>query len=111
MYLTYAFPVFYLWDSKNDPFLICNYMNNICSIAKQITTTHKHKQTTHTMKNANITIALLSSICFLLSLVLINLGEDMSNRGIVFMGLLSLSASAFILAFTVGEKVVSTFKK
>jgi hypothetical protein len=63
------------------------------------------------MKHTNITIALLSSICFVLSLVLINLGEEMSNRGIVFMGLLSLSASAFILAFLLGERVVSTFKK
>ena len=63
------------------------------------------------MKNTNITIALLTSICFLLSLVLINIGEEMPNRGIVFMGLISLSASAFILAFIVGEKVVSTFKK
>ena len=75
------------------------------------TTTQTNKQTTHTMKHTNITIALLSSICFVLSLVLINLGEEMSNRGIVFMGLLSLSASAFILAFLLGERVVSTFKK
>jgi hypothetical protein len=63
------------------------------------------------MKNTNIKIALLSSICFILSLVLINLGEEMSNRGVVFMGLLSLSASTFSLAFLLGEKVVSTFKK
>jgi hypothetical protein len=63
------------------------------------------------MKHTNIKIALLTSICFLLSLVLINLGEDVSNRGIVFMGLLSLSASAFILAFLLGEVIVSTFKK
>ena len=63
------------------------------------------------MKNANITIALLTSICFILSLLLINVGEDMSNKGVVFMGLLSLCASAFILAFLLGEKVVSTFKK
>lgn len=63
------------------------------------------------MKNTNITIALLTSICFLLSLVLINIGENMSNRGVVFMGLLSLSASAFILAFMFGEFIVSTFKK
>jgi hypothetical protein len=63
------------------------------------------------MKNTNIKIALLSSICFLLSIVLINLGEEMSNKGVVFMGLISLSASAFILAFLLGERVVSTFKK
>jgi hypothetical protein len=63
------------------------------------------------MKNANVKIALLSAICFLLSLVLINIGEEMSNRGIVFMGLLSLSASTFSLAFLLGEFIVSTFKK
>jgi hypothetical protein len=63
------------------------------------------------MKNTNIKIALLTTICFVLSLVLINLGEDMSNRGIVFMGLLSLSASTFILAFVVAELIISNFKK
>jgi len=63
------------------------------------------------MKNTNITIALMTSICLVLSLLLINLGEDMSNRGIIFMGLLSLSASTIILAFMFGEKIVSTFKK
>ena len=63
------------------------------------------------MKNTNIKIALLTSICFILSLVLINIGEDTSSRGIIFMGLLSLSASAFILAFLLGEVIVSTFKK
>jgi len=63
------------------------------------------------MKNTNITIALMTSICFILSLLLINLGEDMSNKGIVFMGLISLSASTIILAFMIGEKIVSTFKK
>jgi len=63
------------------------------------------------MKKANITIALLTTICFVLSLMLINIGEDVSNKGIVFIGLLSLSASAFILAFLLGEVIVSTFKK
>jgi hypothetical protein len=63
------------------------------------------------MKNTNIKIALLSTICFVLSLLLVNLGEDMSNRGFIFIGLLSLSASAFILAFLLGEVIVSTFKK
>jgi hypothetical protein len=63
------------------------------------------------MKHTNITIALITSICFLLSLVLINIGEDMSNKGVVFMGLISLSASAFILAFLLGDVIVSTFKK
>jgi len=63
------------------------------------------------MKKANITIALLTTICFVLSLLLINLGEDMSNRGFIFLGLISLSASAFILAFLLGEVIVSTFKK
>lgn len=63
------------------------------------------------MKNTNITIALVTIICFLLSLLLINVGEEMSNRGFIFMGLLSLSASAFILAFLLGEVIVSTFKK
>lgn len=63
------------------------------------------------MKNTNIKIALLSSICFILSLVLINIGEDTSSRGIVFMGLISLSASTFSLAFLLGEVIVSTFKK
>jgi hypothetical protein len=47
----------------------------------------------------------------MLSLLLINVGEDMSNKGVVFMGLISLSASAFILAFLLGEVIVSTFKK
>jgi len=90
--------------------IVCNYINNICSIAPS-NNNNTQKQTTHTMKNSNIKIALLSTICFLLSLVLINIGEDMSNRGIVFMGLLSLSASAFILAFLLGEVIISTFKK
>ena len=63
------------------------------------------------MKNTNIKIALLSSICFILSLLLINIGEEMSNRGFIFMGLLSLSASTFSLAFLLGEVIVSTFKK
>jgi len=63
------------------------------------------------MKNTNIKIALLTSICFLLSLVLINLGEDMSNRGFIFMGLISLSASAFILGFLLGDAIISIFKK
>lgn len=63
------------------------------------------------MKNTNITIALVTIICFLLSLLLINVGEEMSNRGFIFMGLLSLSASAFILAFLLGDVIVSTFKK
>ena len=63
------------------------------------------------MKNTNITIALLTTICFILSLLLVNLGEDMSNRGFIFMGLISLSASVIILAFLLGERVVSTFKK
>jgi len=63
------------------------------------------------MKNANITIAIITSICFVLSFLLINIGEDMSNKGIVFMGLLSLSASTIILGFLLGEKIVSTFKK
>jgi hypothetical protein len=63
------------------------------------------------MKHTNITIALLTSICFLLSLVLINIGEEMPNRGIVFMGLISLSASTFILAFVVAELIISNFKK
>ena len=63
------------------------------------------------MKNTNITIALLSTICFVLSLLLINIGEDMSNRGFIFIGLISLSASAFILAFLLGEFIISTFKK
>jgi len=85
--------------------IVWNDMNNDCNIAPS------NKQTTHTMKNTNIKIALLTSICFVLSLVLINLGEDMSNRGIVFMGLISLSASTFILAFLLGEVIVSTFKK
>ena len=63
------------------------------------------------MKNTNITIALLTTICFVLSLLLVNLGEDMSNRGFIFIGLISLSASAFILAFLLGDFIVSTFKK
>ena len=63
------------------------------------------------MKNANIKIALLSSICLVLSLLLINIGEEMSDRGIIFMGLISLCASAFSLAFLLGEFIVSTFKK
>jgi hypothetical protein len=63
------------------------------------------------MKNTNIKIALLTTICFLLSLVLINIGEEMPNRGIVFMGLISLSASTFILAFVVAELIISNFKK
>jgi hypothetical protein len=63
------------------------------------------------MKNTNIKIALLTSICFVLSLLLVNLGEDMSNRGFIFIGLISLSASAFILAFLLGEFIISTFKK
>jgi hypothetical protein len=56
-------------------------------------------------------IALLTIICFVLSLVLIDTGEDVHDRGIIFIGLLSLSASAFILAFLLGEVIVSTFKK
>jgi hypothetical protein len=56
-------------------------------------------------------IALLTIICFILSLVLIDIGEDVSNRGIIFIGLLSLSASIFILAFLLGEVIVSKFKK
>jgi hypothetical protein len=63
------------------------------------------------MKNTNIKIALLTIVCFLLSLLLVNLGEDMSNRGFIFIGLISLSASAFILAFLLGDAIVSTFKK
>ena len=63
------------------------------------------------MKNTNFKIALLSTICFLLSLALIDIGEDVNNREIIFMGLISLSASAFILAFLLGEVIVSTFKK
>jgi len=63
------------------------------------------------MKNTNIKIALLTTICFVLSLLLINLGEDMSNRGFIFIGLISLSASAFILAFLVADTIVSNFKK
>jgi hypothetical protein len=35
----------------------------------------------------------------------------MSNRGFIFIGLISLSASAFILAFLLGEFIISTFKK
>jgi len=56
-------------------------------------------------------IALLTIICFILSLVLIDIGEDVNDRGIIFMGLISLSASAFILAFLLGEVIVSKFKK
>jgi hypothetical protein len=81
----------------------------VVGLLHQITTTQTKK--TNNMKHTNIKIALLTTICFLLSLVLINIGEDMGNKGIVFMGLLSLSASAFILAFLLGERVVSTFKK
>lgn len=56
-------------------------------------------------------IAFLTIICFILSLVLIDTGEDVNDRGIIFIGLISLSASAFILAFLLGEVIVSTFKK
>jgi hypothetical protein len=35
----------------------------------------------------------------------------MSNRAFIFIGLISLSASAFILAFLLGEFIISTFKK
>jgi hypothetical protein len=56
-------------------------------------------------------IALLTIICFILSLVLIDIGEYVNDRGIIFMGLISLSASAFILAFLLGEVIVSKFKK
>ena len=56
-------------------------------------------------------IALLTIICFILSLVLIDTGEDVNDRGIIFIGLISLSASIFILAFLLGEVIVSTFKK
>jgi len=56
-------------------------------------------------------ISLLTIICFILSLVLIDIGENIPNRGIIFMGLISLSASAFILAFLLGEVIVSAFKK
>jgi hypothetical protein len=91
--------------------IVWNDMNNNCNIAPSNNNNNTQKQTTHTMKNTNIKIALLTTICLVLSLLLINIGEDMSNRGIVFMGLISLSASAFILAFMFGEKIVSTFKK
>jgi hypothetical protein len=63
------------------------------------------------MKNTNTKIALLSIICFVLSLMLIHIGENVPNRGIVFIGLISLSASAFILAILIGEVIVSNFKK
>lgn len=56
-------------------------------------------------------ISLLTIICFILSLVLIDIGENIPNRGIIFMGLISLSASAFILSFLLGEVIVSAFKK
>jgi hypothetical protein len=56
-------------------------------------------------------ITLLTIICLALSFVLIDIGEDVNNKGIIFMGLLSLSASIFILAFLLGDKIVSTFKK
>jgi hypothetical protein len=56
-------------------------------------------------------IALLTIICFILSLVLIDIGENIPNRLIIFMGLISLSASAFILSFLLGELIVSVFKK
>jgi hypothetical protein len=63
------------------------------------------------MKKLNFKIALLCIICFFLSLVLIDIGEDVHDKGIIFMGLISLSASAFILAFLLGEVIVSAFKK
>jgi hypothetical protein len=56
-------------------------------------------------------ITLLTIICLALSFVLIDIGEDVNNKGIIFMGLLSLSASTIILGFLLGDKIVSTFKK
>lgn len=50
-------------------------------------------------------IAFLSTICFILSLVLIDIGENVSNKGIIFIGLLSLSASTIILGFILGNKI------
>jgi hypothetical protein len=43
--------------------------------------------------------------------MLIHIGENVPSRGVVFIGLIFLSASAFILAILIGEVIVSNFKK